>query len=94
MEAAFPNAVFGVAPVILKEQLNDQLVNFIRSTSPEQFMAESDAPMVGWGRRATNHPWAAETVLKRIAAIKVVPLPIMRNICESSYRRLFGHVKL
>ena len=55
-------------------------------------MAESDAPMVG-ERRATNHPWAAGTVLKRIAAIKGVPLPIMRKICQSSIRRLFGHAK-
>ena len=46
-------------------------------------MAESDAPMVG-ERHAINHPWAAGTVLKRIAAIKGVPLPIMRKICKSS----------
>ena len=92
VEAAFPNVVFGVAPAILKEQLDDQLENFIRSTSPERLMAESDAPMVG-ERRATNHRWAAGTVLKRIAAIKGVPLPIMRKICQSSFRRLFGHAK-
>ena len=55
-------------------------------------MAESDAPMVE-ERRATNHPWAAGTVLKRISAIKGVPLPIMRKICESSFRRLFWHAK-
>ena len=35
-----------------------------------------------------NHPWAAGTVLKRIAEIKGVPLPIIRKICESSFRRL------
>ena len=92
VEAAFPNVVFGVAPAILNEQLDDQLEKFIRSTSPERLMAESDAPMVG-ERRATNQPWAAGTVLKRIAAIKGVPLPIMRKICQSSFRRLFGHVK-
>ena len=28
------NVVFGVAPAILKEQLDDQLEKFIRSTSP------------------------------------------------------------
>ena len=88
VEAAFPNVVFGVAPAILKKQLD----KFIRSTSPERLMAESDAPMVG-ERLATNHPWAAGTGLKRIAAIKGVPLPIMRQICESSFRRLFGHVR-
>ena len=55
-------------------------------------MAESDSPIVG-ERRATNHPWAAGTVLKRIAVIKGVPLSILRNICESSFRRLFGHAK-
>ena len=92
VEAAFPNVVIGVAPAILKEQLDDQLEKFIRSTSPERLMAESDAPMVG-EHRATNHPWAAGTVLKRIAAIKGVPLPIMWKICESSFRRLFGHAK-
>ena len=54
-------------------------------------MAESDAPMVG-ERRATNIMWAAGTVLRRIA-ITGVPLPIMRNICESSFRRLFGQAK-
>ena len=47
LEAAFPNVVFGVAPAILKEQLDDQLERFIRSTSPERLMAESDAHMVG-----------------------------------------------
>ena len=47
MEAAFPNVVFGVAPAILKNQLDDQLEKFIRSTSPERLMAESDAPMGG-----------------------------------------------
>ena len=47
VEASFPNVVFGVAPPILKEQLDDQLEKFIRSTSPEPLMAESDAPMVG-----------------------------------------------
>ena len=88
VEAAFPNVVFGVAPAILKEQLE----KFIRSTSPEQLMAESDAPMVGV-RRATNRQWAAGTVLKRISAIKGVPLPIMRKLCESSFRCLFGHAK-
>ena len=55
LEAAFPNVVFGVAPTILKEQLDDQLEKFIRSTSPERLMAESDAPMVR-EHRATNHP--------------------------------------
>ena len=65
---------------------------FIRSTSPERLMAESDAPMVE-ERRVTYHPWAAGTVLKRIAAIKGVPLPIMRKICESRFRRLFGHAE-
>ena len=64
VEAVFPNVVFGVAPAILKEQLDDQLEKFIRSTSPERLMAESDASMVG-ERRATNHPWAAGTVWKR-----------------------------
>ena len=93
VEAAFPNVVFGVAPAILKEQFDDQLENIIRSTSPERLMAKSDVPMVG-ERRATNHPWAAGTVLERVAAIKGVPLPIMRrNICESNFRRLFGHAK-
>ena len=81
VEAAFLNVVFGVAPAILKEQLDDQLEKFIRSTSPERLMAESDAPIVG-ERCATNLPWAVGTVLKRIAAIKGVPLPIMRKICE------------
>ena len=46
VEAAFPNDVFGVAPAILKEQLDDQLEKLIRSTSSEGLMAESDAPMV------------------------------------------------
>ena len=72
VEASFPNVVFGVAPAILKEQLDDQLEKFIRSTSPERLMAETDAPMV-----------------LRVATIKGVPLPIMRKICESSFRRLF-----
>ena len=90
MEAAFPNVVFGVASAILKEQLDDQVEKFIRSTSPERLMAESDDTMMG-ERRATNHPWAEGTVPKRIAAIKGVPLPIMRKICECSFRRLFGH---
>ena len=92
VEAAFPNVVFGVAPTILKEQLDDQLEKFIRSTSPERLMTESDAPMVG-ERRATNHPWETGTVLKRIAEIKGVPLAIIRKICESSFRRLFWHAK-
>ena len=48
--------------------------------------------MVG-ERRATNHSWAAGTVLKRVATIKGVPLPIMRKICENSFRRLLGHAK-
>ena len=80
VESAFPKVVYGVAPAILKEQLDDQLEKFIRSTSPERLMA-------------TNHPWAAGNVLKRIAAINGVTLPIMRKICESSFRRLFGHAK-
>ena len=49
VEAAFPKIVFGVAPAILKEQLE----KFIRSTLPERLMVENDAPMVG-KRRATN----------------------------------------
>ena len=92
MEAAFPNVVLGVAPAILKEQLDDKLEKSIRSMSPEQLMAESDAPMVG-ERRATNHPWAAGTVLERVATSKGVPLPIMMTLCESSFRRLLGHAK-
>ena len=75
----------------LKEQLDAQLEKFIRSTSPERLMAESDAPMVEEGRD-TNHPWAVGTVLKRIAAIKDVPLPIMRKICESSSSLVRGGV--
>ena len=89
LEAAFPNVVFGVAPAILKEQLHDQLEKFIRSTSPERLMTESDVPMVG-ERRATNHRWEAGTVLKTVETIKGVTLPIIRNICENSFRRLFG----
>ena len=42
-------------------------------------MVECDVPMVG-ERRAVNHPWAAGTVFKRVAAIKGVPLPIMRKM--------------
>ena len=41
VEAVFPNVLFGVAPAILKEQLDDQLEKFIRSTSPERLMAEA-----------------------------------------------------
>ena len=65
----------GIAPAIPKEQLDDQLENFIRSTSPERLT--TDAPTVG-ERRATNHPLAPGTVLKRIAVIiyKGFPLPI------------------
>ena len=59
VEAVFPNIVVGVAPAILKEQLEDQLEKVIRSTSPERLMAESDASMVGAGR-TTNHPWSAD----------------------------------
>ena len=61
VEAAFPNVVFGIAPAILKGQLDDQLEELIRSTSPERLMAESDAPMVG-ECRAANHPWASGTL--------------------------------
>ena len=89
-KASFPNVVFGVTPAILKE-LNDQLEKFIRSTSPERLMAESDTPMVG-KRRVTNHPCAGP-VLKRVAAINGFPLPIMRKICESRFHRLFGRTK-
>ena len=39
--------------------------------------------MVG-ERRATKHPCAAGTVLKRVRAIKGIPLPIRRKMCESS----------
>ena len=84
--------MFGVAPAILKEKLDDQLEKLIRSTSPERLMAESDAPMVV-ERGATIHPWAAGTVLKRVAKIKGVTLTIMRKICESCFCRLFGHAK-
>ena len=80
VESSFTNVVFGVTPAIPKEQLGDQLEKLIRSTSPERLMAESDAPMVG-ECRATNHPWAAGTVMKGVATFKGVPLPIMRKIC-------------
>ena len=53
VETAFPNVVFGVASAILKEQPGDQLEKFIRSTSPERLMTQSDAPMV-WECRATK----------------------------------------
>ena len=89
VQDAIPNGVFSAAPAILNEQLYDQLEKFISSTSPERFLT---APMVG-ERRATNHPLAAETVLKRLSAIKGVPLLIMRKICENSFCRLFGHAK-
>ena len=36
VETALPNGVFGVAPAIMKEQLDDQLEKCIRSTSPER----------------------------------------------------------
>ena len=81
VEAAFPNVVYGVAPAVLNEQLDDQLEKFILSTSPERLMAESDAPMVG-KRRATHHPWAAGTVLKKLQQSRA-----------SYCRRLFGHAK-
>ena len=58
-EAAFPNVVFGVAPMILNDQLDDQLVTFLRAMLPERLMAENGAPMMR-EHRATNHPWAAE----------------------------------
>ena len=47
-----PMLCFVVAPAILKEQLDDQLDKFIRSTSPERLMAESDAP---YGRGASRY---------------------------------------
>ena len=43
-------------------------------------------------RRATNHPWAAGTALKRVVAINGVPLPIMRKICETDFRRALAVV--
>ena len=79
MESSFPNVVFGVAPAILKEQLDDQLERFIRFTLPERLMTESYSPMMR-ERRATNHPCVSGTVLKRVAAIKGIPLPIIRKI--------------
>ena len=89
VEVAFRNVVFGVAPGILKEQLNDKQEKFIRSTAPQRLLPESDAPMVG-ERRSTNHPWAAGTVLKRMAAIKGVPLPLMKKLSQDNFSRLFG----
>ena len=60
VETSIPNVVFGVAPAILKEQLDDQREKLICSMSPERLIA----PMVG-ERGATNHPWAAGTALKK-----------------------------
>ena len=72
--------------------MDDQLEKFIRSMSPDRLMAESDVSMAGeW--RAINHSWAAGTAMKRVSAIKGVPLHIMRNICESSFHRLFRYAK-
>ena len=43
--------VFGVAPAILKEQLDDRLEKFICSAVPGLLMTESDAPMCGIDER-------------------------------------------
>ena len=37
-------------------------------------------------RRTTNHTWVSGTY------IKDVPLPIMRNICKSSFRIIITHL--
>ena len=92
VEAFFNNVVFGVALANLKEQLDDQLEKFIRSRRLNDWWRR--AMFLWWGeRRAINNPWAEGTVLKRVAKIMGVPLPIMRKTCESSFRCLFGHAK-
>ena len=55
VEVSVPSGVLGVASEILKEQLDDQLEKFIRSTSSKRLLAESDAPIMGnVGRQVTG----------------------------------------
>ena len=85
---------------IMKGNLpKDQMVYWHHFNETEEMArdrAGSCIPQMLWLaflRRSSrsNHPLAAWDVLKRVATIKGVPLPIMRKICEGSSRRLFGH---
>ena len=89
IENSFPSVVFGVAPGVLKEQYDDVLEDFIRSTAPERLLVESDAPMVG-ERRTSNHPWAVSTILARVASVKAIPTQIMAKPVRKNFFRLFG----
>ena len=88
IENMFPEVVFGVSPVILAEQRDDTLERFIRSTALERLLVESDSPMIG-ERRSGNHPWVVENVLRRVAKLRSVPVPMMKRLVETGYRRLF-----
>ena len=68
-----------MAPGALKEQYDDVLEDFIRSTTPERLLVESDAPMVG-ERRTSNHPWAVSNILAKVASVKAIPTQIMAKL--------------
>ena len=78
-----------MSPGVLKEQYDDVLGDFIRSTAPECLLVECDAPMVE-DRRTSNHPWAVSTILARVASVKAIPTQIMAKLVRNNFFRLFG----
>ena len=78
-----------MAPGVLKEQYDEVLEDFIRSTAHGRLLVESDAPMVG-ERRTSNHPRAVSTILARVASEKATPTQIMAKLVRKNFFRLFG----
>ena len=78
----FPEVVFGVSHVILAKQRDDMLERFIRTMALELLLVESDSPMIG-ERRSSNHPWVVENMLKRVAKLRSIPVPMMERLVET-----------
>ena len=89
VDNSFSSVVFGVAPGVVKEQYDDVLEDFIRSTNPERLLVESDILMVR-ERRTSNHPWEASTIMARVASVNAIPTQIMAKLVRNNFFWLFG----
>jgi len=65
---AFPNVIFGVSPVLLRNSCHPGLAEAIRCTPLDELVLESDAPYL-----TAKHPWGLASVISRVAQLKRLP---------------------
>ncbi len=84
---SFPNVHFGFTNTVLRDPAGSSILTALGLS---KILLETDSPYLhAKSKRLTNTPWHIESVCRRIAEVKSLPLSVVRQQCNTNARALY-----